>query len=163
MVKLHLLLLSFCILISYIRVVWISSEAHHTLTTVTFRYIHKPTCYIISFILSSANNQQSVNMNWRKTTTKLMATLLSRLALFFTESFWSSVWGENSQWGLVIQPMGILCPTAQLCDCVLGECRVYLLDIWRGDVCSPSHLFHFIFQEEILLQPLWHWNLWEKK
>lgn len=38
----------------------LTARSHHTLT---FRCIYKPTCYMIGFILSSANNQQSVNMN----------------------------------------------------------------------------------------------------
>lgn len=140
----------------------------------TFSCIHKPTCYMIGFISPSANNQQSVNMNWRQTITNSTHSLQSANRDPYDTHSPQSPFGpvfegrthsedlSSKRWASYDSSSPSVRPTAQRFDHIWRDCRVYLCEnLWR-DVCSPSFFFfHFIFQQEILLQPLWHRHLLE--
>lgn len=164
-------LINFCILELYIRVIWISYEAYHTLTPLTFGCIRKPTCYMIGFILSSANNQQSVNINWRQTTTKLMALSSESPASLILRSVLlvQCLRGE-----LIVRAshpthghlMFHLLHTSNSAVLRLHPGGMSSLSLWKPAVrclVLPLSSFTLYSDGKILLQPLWHRHLWGQK
>lgn len=123
----------------------------------TFSCIHKPTCYMIGFISPSANNQQSVNMNWRQTITNSTHSLQSANRDPYDTHSPQSPFGpvfegrthsedlSSKRWASYDSSSPSVRPTAQRFDHIWRDCRVYLCEnLWR-DVCSPSFFFFSLY------------------